>query len=111
MVAACLLAAAASQIYAEGYHQAAGEWSAKYNATLASINAENQKAVIAAQQAERDLADKQQAEINAQIDQLASSRAQDREEIERLREYIDKDKSAGDKLNEGLARVIRGTGK
>lgn len=111
VVAACLLMAVASQIYAEGYHQATVEWTSKYNTTMAKISSENAQAVITAQQAERQLAAEQQAAINAQVDHLALGRAQDQDEIAQLREYIAKDKTAGDKLNEGLARVIRGVKK
>lgn len=107
--AALILAAVTSQIYAEGYRKAAGEWEAKYNATLASINAANEKAVIAAQQAEKDLAKAQADAINAQVDMLSAARQGDQAEITRLQALIANDKTAGDKLNEGIKTVIRGS--
>ena len=103
-----LLAAVSTQIYAEGYRNAAGEWEAKYNATLAAINSANEKAVIAAQQTEKDLAKAQADAINAQVDMLAAARQGDQAEITRLQALISNDKTAGDKLNEGIKTVIRG---
>ena len=109
LAALLLLAAVSSQIYAEGYRNAAGEWKAKYDATLAAINSANEKAVIAAQQTEKDLAKAQADAINAQVDMLAAARQVDQDEIARLRAEIANDKTAGDPLNEGIKKVIRGS--
>ena len=108
VAAILLLAAVASQIYAEGYRNASGEWKAKYDAKLAAINSENEQAVIAAQQTEKDLAKAQADAINAQVDMLAAARQGDQAEITRLQALIANDKTAGDKLNEGIKTVIRG---
>ncbi len=109
LAALLLLAAVSTQIYAEGYRNASGEWKAKYDAALASIAVENEKAVITAQQVEKDLAKAQADAINAQVDMLAAARQGDQAEITRLQALISNDKTAGDKLNEGIKTVIRGS--
>ena len=109
MAAILLLAAVASQIYAEGYRNASGEWKAKYDAKMAAISSENEQAVIAAQQTEKALAEAQADAINAQVDMLAAARQGDQAEITRLQALIANDKAAGDKLNEGIKTVIRGS--
>ena len=109
LAALLLLAAISTQIYAEGYRKASGEWQAKYDAKLAAINSENEQAVIKAQQVEKDLAKAQADAINAQVDMLAAARQADQAEITRLQAAIANDKTAGDKLNEGIKSVIRGS--
>jgi Tfp pilus assembly protein FimV len=74
-VAACLCAALASQIYAEGYHHADAGWQARYDRQIAAINDENEKAVIAAEQKARAEAAANAANLKAQLDDLARQKA------------------------------------
>lgn len=111
VVAALLLAAAASQIYSAGYSQAAGEWQAKYDRTLASINSENQKAVIAAQQEEQAKVQQMQDAISEQVNQLAEQGGKDQDELDRLRAAIALDKTSSNPLDPGIRHSIHGDEK
>ena len=111
VVAACLLAAVATQIYSEGYHSADVEWRAKYDKALADLNDRNEKAVIAAQQAERAKAQELQQAINDQVNQLTEQSGKDQDELDRLRAVIASSKTAKNALDPGIRRVIRGGGK
>lgn len=75
VVAACLCAALASQIYAEGFHNADAEWQARYDRQIAAINDESQKAVIAAEEKVR-LQERANADsLKSQLDALAKQKS------------------------------------
>jgi Tfp pilus assembly protein FimV len=74
-VAACLCAAVASQIYAEGYHRSDDEWQAKYDRQIAAINDETQKAVIGAEAKAKAEAEANARNLRAQLDALAQAKA------------------------------------
>ena len=118
-VAALLIAAAASQIYGEGYRASEQAWQAKYDraqakyeADLAMISAADQKAASDALQAELSREQTNTAQLKIQLDAQAAAAAENEAQYQAILGEINTAKGDADLPAPGLILdAIRGVRK